>query len=172
MFTIFGIVFDTACKSDCVDFRETMKIVVDKLFDSAIQFWPTYWLSSRLRVTCSDYCVIDAGRLEYLAVNLKRIKLLEKLRVISMFTFVGTTHRETYIIRNGKVVNQNQWVYDQARAVIPADRIHVPFSAREGLKGIPRDHRILETLTTPTYWRSASDFKRLEDQDTVFLPVD
>ena len=82
-----------------------MKIVVDKLFDRAIQFWPTYWLSSRLRVTCSDYCVIDAGRLEYLAINLKRIKLLEKLRVISMFTFVGTTHRETYIIRNGKVVN-------------------------------------------------------------------
>lgn len=103
MFTIFGIVFDMACKSDCVNFRETMKIVVDKLFNPAIQFWPTYWLSSRLRVTCSDYCVIDVGRLEYLAVNLKRIKLLEKLRVISMFTFVGTTHRETYIIRNGRV---------------------------------------------------------------------
>ena len=61
---------------------------------------------------------------------------------------------------------------DSTRAVIPADRIHVPFSAREGLKGIPRDHRILETLTTPTYWRSASDFKRLEKQDTVFLAVD
>ena len=172
MLSIFRIVFDTACKSDDVDFRETMKIVIDKLFDPAIQFWPTYWLSSRLRVTCSDYCVIDASGLECFSVNLKRIKLLEKLRVISMFTFVGTTHRETYIIRNGKVVNQNQWVYDQARAVISADRIHVPFSAREGLKGIPRDHRILETLTTPTYWRSASDFKRLEDQDTVFLPVD
>ena len=172
MFTIFGIVFDAACKSDCVDFRETMKIVVDKLFDPAIQFWPTYWLSSRLRVTCSDYCVIDTGRLEYLAVNLKRIKLLEKLRVISMFTFCGTTHRETYIFRNGRVVLQNQWVYDQARAVIPADRIHIPFSAREGLKGIPRDHCILETLCTPTYWRSASDWKHPEDQDTVFLVVD
>ena len=172
MFTIFGIVFDAACKSDDVDFRETMKIVVDKSFNPAIQFWPTYWLSSRLRVTCSDYCVIDAGRLEYLAVNLKRIKLLEKLRVISMFTFQGTTHRETYIIRNGRVVNQNQWVYDQACAVIPADRIHILFSAREGLKGIPPHHRILETLTTPTYWRFASDFKRLEKQDTIFLAVD
>ena len=96
MFTIFGIVFDMACKSDCVEFIETMKIVVDKLFDPAVQFWPTYWLSSRLRVTCSDYYVIDAVRLEHFAVNLKRIKLLEKLRVISMFTFRGTTHRETF----------------------------------------------------------------------------
>ena len=88
MFTIFGIVFDTACKSDNVDFREIIKIVVDKLFDPATLMWPTYWLSSRLRVTCSDYCVIDAVRLEHFIVSLK---LLEKLRVISMFTFCGGT---------------------------------------------------------------------------------
>ena len=172
MFTIFGVVFDTACKSDNVEFRENMKIVVDKLFDPATLAWPTYWLSARVRAMCSDCCIIDPKRLEFFSISLKRIKLLEKLRVISMFTFLGTTHRETYIIRNGRVVLQNQWVYNQARIVIPADQIHIPFSAREGLKGIPRDHRILETLCTPTYWRSASDFKHLEDQDTVFLPVD
>ena len=104
MLTIFGIVFDTACKSNNVDFRETMKIVVDKLFDPATLMWPTYWLSSRLRVTCSDYCVIDATRFGHFTVSLKRIKLLEKLRVISMFTFCGTPQHETYIVRDGRVV--------------------------------------------------------------------
>ena len=169
MFTIFGIVFDTACKSDNVDFRETMKIVVDKLFDPATLMWPTYWLSSGLRVTCSDYCVIDATRLEHFTVNLKRIKLLEKLRVISMFTFCGTPQHETYIVRDGRVVLQNQWVFDQVRRVILADRVHIPFSAREGMTGIPRDHRILETLRTPTYWICASTLKHLKDQEATFV---
>ena len=89
-----------------------------------------------------------------------------------MFTFRVTTHRQTYIIRDGRIVNQNQWVYDQARAVIPADRIQIPFCDREGMKGIPPDHRILETLLTPTYWVSSKDLKRLKDQNAVFLPVD
>ena len=98
-------------------------------------------------MTCSDYCVIDAARLEHFTVSLKRIKLLEKLRVISLFTFCGTTQRETYIVRDGRVVLQNQWVYNQVQRVIP-DRVHIPFSAREGMTGIPQDHRILETLST------------------------
>ena len=172
MFSIFRIVYETACKSDNVEFREKMKIVIEKLFNPAIQLWPTYWLSYRLRVTCSDYCVIDASKLAFLSTNLKRIKLLEKLRVISMFTFRVTNPHETYIIRDGRIVNHNQWVYDQARAVIPTDRIQIPFFDREGIKGIPPDHRILETLLTPTYWISSKNLKRLEDQNTVFLPVD
>ena len=87
----------------------------------------------------------------HFAVSLKWIKLLEKLRVISLFTFCGTIVHETYIVRDGRVVLQNQWVYNQVRRVIPTDLVHVPFSAREGLTKIPRDHRILETLCTPTF---------------------
>ena len=170
MFSIFGIVFDTTCKSDNVGFRENMKIVVDKLFDPTTLVWPTYWLSSRLRITCSDYCVIDvAARLMHFSINLKRIKLLEKLRVISLFTFCGTTECEAYIIRDGRVVLQNQWAYDQVRCVIPADQIHVPFCARQGLTGIPWDHHILEILCTLTYWRWASTWKRPEDQEATFV---
>lgn len=169
MFNIFGIVFDAACKSDDVDFRETMKIVIDKLFDPATLAWPTYWLSSRIRATCSDCCIIDASRLEYFDISLKRIKLLEKLRVICIFTFRGTTNRDTFIVRNGETIRQNKWVYEQVCKVIPADRIHVPFSAREGLSNIPRDHRILETLCTPTYYRSGNTFKRLTDQKATFV---
>ena len=107
--------------------------------------------------------MIDAERLEYLDVSLKRIKFLERLRIPRLWTFRGTKIKDLY---------QNRWVYKKVVRVIPSDRLYIPYIHREGLPRVPKDFRLLETLADPPFYKSANTFERLKDQKATFVITD
>lgn len=73
----------------------------------------------------------------HLEINLKRVQLLEKLRIIKLFCFRETSVRGKQILIDNKPKLQNRYVYEKIIRVIPADRVFVSDPNREGLPELP-----------------------------------
>ena len=137
--------------------------VIDKLYNPIRTRWPgiQWW---RIVPT---YNVVDAMFLDELEINIKRIRLLERLKVIRLFVFRGV-EPETFITQNGVQVQQNRWVYDRILTVIPAERILVLRKEMEGLPTVPKDYRLLNTRENPPSYSSFwTDRKLLEGETFV-----
>ena len=117
---VFFLVFEMDCVSEDFAFREKIMLVIDRFYNPLTAGIPgiNWW---RFVPT---YNTVDASYLNELEVNMKRIQLLERLKVIRLFIFRGVSPT-TYIVRNEIRVLQNRWVYDQVLKIIPADRIMV-----------------------------------------------
>lgn len=147
--TVLLITYERACTSGDFTFRENMMKVIDKLYNPIRTRWPgiQWW-----RVVPA-YNMIDARFLDELEINIKRIRLLERLKVIRLYVFRGV-EPETFITQNGVQVQQNRWVYDRVLTVIPADRILVLRKDMEGLPTVPKDYRLLNTRENPPSYSS------------------
>ena len=157
----FFITFEKACASEDYLFWEKMKRVIDKLYNP-IMIRMSWWQIA------PDYEVIDVIFIDELDVNLKRVQLLERLRVIRLFTFRAVS-QDTFIVRNDVRVSQNRWVYEQILKVLPADRVMVLWKDREGLPKIPRDYRWLHPMENPPYYSSFwTNRKLLEGENFVW----
>ena len=155
--------FEAACESNNFEFRYTMMGIIEKLFDPGFNTWPRCWGRFRWWLLTPNCYSIDASKTNHLKVNVKRIKFLERLRVVRLFLFVGTPKLKTYITVEDKEVLQNRWVYDQVIQVIPADRVLVTKNDAEGLPPLPRDYRMLDTATDPPYFRSYNTLQHLPE---------
>lgn len=109
---------------------------------------------------------IDANELTYLEVNLRRLKLLEQLRVVPLFIFQATREKDLHVMIEGKIVLQNQWVYDKVVKVIPVDRAMVFIEDRMGFLAMLENHRELEVMRKPTYYHIYKTNKRLPEGKT------
>ena len=81
--------------------------------------------------------IIDANLTADLEVELKRIRLLERLRIVRLFCFRGTRDRETYVVIDGQRILQNRHVYDKVANTIPVDRVFMLDRDKEGLPALP-----------------------------------
>ena len=158
---VFFIVFQMACISKDFAFREKIMIVVDRLYNPIMARWHgiQWWRF------VSTYNSVDASFLDELEVNMKRIQLLERLRVMRLFIFRGVSPT-TFIVRNEVRVLQNWWVYYQILKVILADRIMVLWKDREGLPEMSRDYRLLNATENPIYFSSFWKNRKLLDGKT------
>ena len=179
MFLIFGYVYEAACLSSNYKFRHRMAQIVNMLYHPLIHTRrQTHYVSLRQRGLTIDnlgrrlgrryLCVpemhiIDANLTADLEVELKRIRLLERLRIVRLFCFCGTRDRETYVVIDGQRILQNRHVYDKVVNTIPVDRVFVLDRDKEGLPALPRDHRMLETFVEPPYYKSFITFERLPE---------
>ena len=92
---VFFLVFKMACRSEDFAFHEKIMLVIERLYNPFTAGIPgiNWW---RFVPT---YNSVDARYLDKLEVNLKRIQLLERLKVVRLFVFRGVSPT-TYIVRN------------------------------------------------------------------------
>ena len=140
-----------------------MMCIINKLFNPVRLLWPEI----RWWKIVPAFNMIDARFLEELEIDLKRVRLLERLRIVRLFVFRGVAPK-TFITRDGVQVSQNRWVYDKALTVLPADRVMVLAKDQEGLPAIPKDYRWLNTRENPpSYYSFWTDRKLLEGETFV-----
>ena len=128
-FYVFWIMFENACKSEDYEFRYYMSRVIDKLFHPSLNQGGRLWA----RVWISNSHVINADHFINLKLNLKRVRLLERLRIIRLFSFQGTNLQGKTIMVDGVEHLQNRYVYDKLIKVVPADQVFVADIDKEGL---------------------------------------
>ena len=100
---VFFLFFEMACVSEDFAFCEKIMLVIDRLYNPLTAGIPgiNWW---RFVPT---YNTVDASYLDELEVNMKRIQLLERLKVVRLFIFRGVSPT-TYIVRNEIRVLQNR----------------------------------------------------------------
>lgn len=79
-FITFGVVFDTICKSPEFEVRDSMMRVIDKLVHPFYNLTPR-----RVHYNCwhrGDSFHVNAGELRNFKLDLKRVKLAEKLKIV------------------------------------------------------------------------------------------
>ena len=65
---------------------------------------------------------MNAMKLGCLSTDLKKLRWAEKLRVIQLYYFLGTS-REATVEEKGSKIPLNQWVFDKVTEVVPSCRI-------------------------------------------------
>ena len=121
MFSLFGIMFSTACISLDFEFCQRMMRIVDKLIHP---FYRTP--NGRAEQDCwyrGDYFYIKADQLANFKLDLKRVQLAEKLKMVRLIIFEKTKDPEAKVIVNGTPIFQNRWVYDHLLEFLPQERI-------------------------------------------------
>lgn len=87
------------------------------------------------------YYFVRAEATDHIEMDLRRLKWAESLKIISIFKFWPTDPSQK-LIKDGKEVSQNRWVYEQVLKVLPKNRIAVA-GRRAKLTPITRDFPIL-----------------------------
>lgn len=159
--------YSAICKSPSMDSRILMMQTLVKFIEPHSSRIQQGWNRAENWSRESSYFHIYANKVGNLAIDLRRIKWAEELKLVRLFCFHGTKPNSKVII-NGKTITQNRWVYDKVVDVIPADRLAVinrrsPFpgyGVTHGLPILPHFYWVLETLAKPPYLKNlrASDF--------------
>ena len=100
------------------------------------------------------YFFIRADVIDYIDLDIRRIKWDENLKIIPIFTFWITDPKKK-ITKDGKEVSLNRWIYERVLIVLPQDRIAM-FGRRsttttitEDLPMLPKVYHMLETNKNP-----------------------
>ena len=113
---------------------------------------------------------IRAEAVDHLDSDLRRLKWANSLNIIEIFKF-WPTDPTSKIVKNGKKISQNRWVYDQVLTILPSDRIAV-FGRRhelnritKALPALPRVYRMLEPSNNPPTFKKtkACEFHLYKD---------
>lgn len=165
-FLVFRTMFEAACVSKDYSFRSSMAVVVDLLFHPEQNYLrtriPEWWSGNRTIVFRAFDNLVDANFIIILDVNLKRLRLLERLRVVRLFLFSGTLEEDKHVLVEGQRILQNRYVYDKVVESIPADRLFVRKQDRKGLPPLPVDYRLLNVEKEP-YFQSLRTHKRIPE---------
>lgn len=137
-FLLFGLTFDSACKTNGMRFRRDMGQIVKKLYDQYLNGFSYEWEKVKgIRLTPDNYTIF-VGKINHLSINLMRFELLEKLRIIQLYFFKPNRDPDATIIVDGKEINQTQWVYNQVMRIIPRDRVLISKFTTHRLTHLPK----------------------------------
>ena len=107
MFSLFGIMFSTTCISLDFEFCQHMMRIVEKLINP---FYHTP--DGRTEQDCwyqGDYFYVKADQLANFKLDLKRLKLAEKLKMVCLIIFEKTKDPEARVIVNGTPISRRSW---------------------------------------------------------------
>ena len=161
-FLVFRIMFETACKSPSYAFRCLMMSIIDKITLPPFRRTSLGWRRGEMWPRRFTYVFIRADYICDLRANLKRIKFMEKLKIISLYWFLGTPDKGAYVITDGIQKLQNRWVYEEVTKIVSPDRIAVRKSSAFGLPPQPTMLRVLKTTDKPPTF--------FMERSSIFLP--
>lgn len=155
--------FDIACGSPDFEFRQYMMHVVDKLIH------PYYRApNGRAHQDCwsrGQYFTVNANLLTNFKLDLKRVRLAEKLKMVRLIVFEKTRDPEAKVIVDGLPISQNRWVYDHLLEFLPPQRICYWDNSIPGLPPPPEVFWLLETQDGAPYFRDLKSLKVLSKKD-------
>lgn len=153
---VFQIMYKTVRTSPNFFFRTLVLMTMEKMipnYPTRAEQWSQGWSFT------GKYFHIRADRVQNLKVDLQRIRWVEKLDQVGLFTFIPTTKRpDTWMTRHGKQMTQNQWMYGEVIKYIHPERIALfnRFGSRLndptqelGLPKQPDKYWILEFMNEP-----------------------
>ena len=147
--------FLAACNSPDFSFRQRMIWIIETLADPflnrARRNYNGWQWSGR-------YFFIYAERTANLAMDLRRLKWYDMLKLVRLFIFVPTNRVSVPVTIDGESMTQNQWIYREVLKALPANR--VALWNREisrlsdpnyfhGLPALPEVYRMCETMESP-----------------------
>lgn len=152
---VFQIMYETARTSPEFFLRTLVMMTMEKMvpiYPTRAEQWSEGWCFA------GKYFHIKIDRIQNLKVNLQRIRWLEELDQVGLFSFVPTKRPDTWTTRFGKKMTQNEWVYSEVIKYIPPKRIALfdRFGSRLndpawelGLPKQPDQYWMLELLDEP-----------------------
>lgn len=162
MFSIFGIIFTTACNSPNFEFRQYVMRIIDKLIH------PYYRApNGRAQQECWSrglYFNVNADQLTNFKLDLKRVRLAEKLKMVRLITFEKTKDPKAKVIVDGIPISQNRWVYDHLLEFLPPQRICYWEHSIPGLPPPPEVFWLLETRDGAPYYKNLRSLKVLSKE--------
>ena len=154
---VFQIMHETARTSPDFFFKTVVRIIMEKMIPvyptTRAEQWSQGW------ALAGKYFLIRAGRVQNLKVDLQRLRWFEELvGQVGLFCFIPTKRPDAWVIRNGKRMTQNQWVYSEVIKYIRPERIDLFNRFRTklsdptwdlGLSKMPEQYWILEPKREP-----------------------
>ena len=117
---VFQIMYETARISPNLFFRTIVRMIMEKMipiYPTRAEHWSQGW------ALAGKYFLIRAGQVQNLKVDLQRIRWFEELGQVGLFCFIPTKRPDAWVIKDGKRMTQNQWIYGEVTKYIRPERI-------------------------------------------------
>lgn len=153
---VFQLMFLSACKSSSMAYRTSMLIILDNMIGPPHPEQREGWRWCRRNFWDRDslFFTIRADAVEYIDTDLCRLRWVDKLQLVRIFTIHPTNPSLTKTIGD-KTISVNRWVYELVTSIVSPKRVAV--SDRRGylnavtrdLPTLPNVYHILEPHENP-----------------------
>lgn len=157
-FMVFQIMYLAACNSPSLQFRDTVMSILNSLILPVREPFRSRWFYVDWWGPEAYYYFVRAEAAEFIEMDLRRIKWAESLKIISIFKF-WPTDPDLKLVKDGKEVSQNRWVYEQVLRVLPRNRVAVAGRKSKltvitkDFPELPRVYHLLEITKYPPTFR-------------------